>query len=74
MATATNMRLRGRYLAAYVTAIPPAGLATPTKLVTSGAVSTDCRAVRRVPAATLPVKSLSQLVQRKLVIGSPIPL
>jgi hypothetical protein len=63
-----------RYLAAYVTAIPPAVLAPPTKPVTSGAVPADCRTAKRDPATTFPIKLLSQLVQGNLVVDAPIPL
>ena len=63
-----------KYLAAYVTTTPPAALAPPTKPVTSGAVPADCRTAKRVPAATFPIKLLSQLVQGNLDIKAPIPL
>lgn len=62
-----------KYLAAYVTAIPPAALAPPTKPVTSGAVPADCKIAKRDPAATFPIK-LSQLVRGILAVEAPIPL
>ena len=65
---------RRRYLAAYVTTIPPAALAPPTKPVMSGAVPADCKIAKRDPAATFPIKLLSQLVQGHLVVEAPIPL